>query len=217
MSRCLAPGHVKEGACNGSGIVGTDPAHEGRPYPRAMARAARVQIAGGMYHVTARGNRRQPLFEDDCDRDRFIAFLGRTIEGYSWVCHGYCLMDNHYHLVVETPRANLSRGMHRLNSGYAHWFNWRHDFDGHLFQSRFHAVLVESHWHQIELSRYLAINPVAAGLCGTPADWPWGSYRFVAGIGPCPRFLAAERVLTYFGKRPEEARETFRQFVLDGL
>jgi putative transposase len=183
-----------------------------------MPREPRHQAVGGIYHITARGNRRQLIFEDDRDRIQFLDLFARISRALSWICHGYCLMANHYHVVVETPEPNLSSGMHRLNSGYAHWFNWRHGVDGHLFQGRFHAVFIESNWHLIELSRYLALNPVRGQLCKRPSAWQWGSYRFLAGaVDLPPPFLAVDRVLGYFGTHRETARETFAQYVEAGL
>lgn len=180
-----------------------------------MARPPRLQLPRSVYHVTARGNRHQAIFQTDRDHDRFLELLARVSEMLAWRCHAYCLMPNHYHLVLETLKANLSQGMHRLNSGYVRWFNMRHDLDGHLFQDRFHAVLVESDWHLIELSRYLALNPVRAGLCATPATWRWSSYRFVAGQLRPPPFLAVDRVLGFFGREHGRACDAFRAFVLD--
>jgi putative transposase len=124
-------------------------------------------------------------------------------------------MPNHYHLVVETANGDLSIGMHRLNSGYAHRFNDCHGLSGHLFQGRFHSVLVESDWHLLELSRYLALNPVRAGLCKSPLEWPWSSYAAVAGAASPPSFLAAERLLAHFGADRDWARRTLRWFVRD--
>jgi putative transposase len=123
-------------------------------------------------------------------------------------------MPNHYHLVVETPNADLSIGMHRLNGGYARTFNRRYALDGHLFERRFHSVAVESDWHLLELSRYLALNPVRGGVCRRPADWPWSSYRALAELAPAPPFLAVDKVLGYFG-REGRARGAFRAFVND--
>jgi putative transposase len=126
-------------------------------------------------------------------------------------------MPNHYHLVIEILKPNLSLGMHRVNSGYAHWFNAHYDLTGHLFQGRFHSVVVESDWHLLELSRYLALNPVRAGLCDSPGGWPWSSYSAIASESPAPSFVAMDRVLHYFGRHPEKTREAFRAFVRDGL
>ena len=181
-----------------------------------MARSLRINVANGIYHLTARGNRRQLIFLGDDDRRRFLALLDQVAARLGWRCHAYCLMPNHYHLVIETAAPDLSVGMHRLNSGYAHWFNQRHDLDGHLFQSRFHSVLVESQWHLVELCRYVALNPVRAGLCAHPAAWSWSSYRAVLGARAMLRCFTADLVLGLFGRDRERARSAFRRFVLEG-
>ena len=122
-------------------------------------------------------------------------------------------MENHYHLVVETPEANLSGGLQSVNSRYAATFNAKYGFSGHLFQGRFHSVAIESEGHLLELSRYLAANPVRAGLCGEPEDWRWGSYSAVVGSISSPSFLEVDHILEYWGARPETARENFRGFI----
>ena len=141
--------------------------------------------------------------------------LGTVVQRRGWRCHAYCLMPNHYHLLVETPRPDLSKGMQYLNARYAEWFNWRHELDGHLFQGRFHSVLVESDWHLLELARYLVLNPVRAGLCDTPVQWAWSSYGAVLGTIPRPPFLTLEWLLGRFGSEPTRARAAFARFVAD--
>lgn len=172
---------------------------------------------GGVYHVTARGNRRQLIFFDDRDRRVFLAMGTRDARKRAWTCHGYCLMPNHLHLVVETPSGDLSAGMQGLLSRYAIGFNRRHALDGHVFQGRFHSVAVTSDWHLVELSRYLALNPVRAGLCADPDDWEWSSFR--SFIRPLPEsgFLSTRRVLSLFGRTPEVASASYRRFVAEGL
>lgn len=142
-----------------------------------MARAPRVQVAGGIYHVTARGNRRQAIYQDDDDRRRFLRVRDRVVHRYGCRIHAYCLMTNHFHLLIETPDQNLSRGMQRLNSEYATYFNTRFGHVGHLFQQRFASRLIESEQYFLEVLRYIAFNPVRAGLCDHPADWPWSSFH----------------------------------------
>jgi REP element-mobilizing transposase RayT len=182
-----------------------------------MARSPRLQVAGGIYHVTARGNRRQPIFGDAEDHLRFLWLLDALAVRRGWLGYAYCLMPNHYHLVFETPKADLSAGMHWLNFRYAQAFNDRHGVDGHLFQDRFYSVQVEGDWHLLELFRYLALNPVAARLCRYPGEWVWSSYGSVAGAGRARRFLAPGRVLGLFGRDPRRARARFREFVNDPI
>ena len=180
-----------------------------------MPRPPRHQIADGIFHVTGRGNRRQDIFVDADDRLFFLDLLDGLTRRHGWLGLGYCLMSNHYHLVVETPREDLSVGMQWLNGRYAQTFNARHAVDGHLFQGRFHSVVVEGDWHLLELSRYLALNPVRGGLCGRAAGWIWGSYRAVAGLEPARSFLVPRRVLSMFGSDVESARKRFKTFVND--
>jgi putative transposase len=181
-------------------------------YVRFMPRAHRRLIAGGIYHVTNRGNRKQPIFLSDADRRLFLD-IGKRISGrHRWSVHGYCLMQNHYHLVVQTPNADLSAGMQAINGEYAQWFNRDHGFVGHVFQGRFKAILVESDWHLLELARYLAMNPVRAGLCFSPSQWPWSSFGEVVGDSALS-LVQSSKVLRFFGEDPERARQAFREFV----
>jgi putative transposase len=182
-----------------------------------MPRPPRNVTPGGIYHITARGNRRQRIFLSDEDREIFLSLLARAASQLGWNCHAYCLMENHYHLVMQTPETNLSTGLQWLNSRYAALFNAKYGLTGHLFQGRFHSVAVESDSHLLELSRYLATNPVRAGLCTRPEDWTWGSYGAVIGSASPPHFLKVDRVLDYWGSHADVARENFRGFVLEAL
>ncbi|MHB8059300.1 MAG: REP-associated tyrosine transposase [Gaiellaceae bacterium] len=181
-----------------------------------MARARRPQIAGGLYHVTTRGNRRQRIFLNRRDGERFLSVLEVVAKRHGWLCHSYCLMPNHYHLLLETPEANIAAGMHRLNSCFAHWFNTRHDLTGHLFERRYRSVLVETDAHFLELVRYIALNPVRSGLCERPETWSWGSYTWMIGSEPNP-LLTTERVVSVFTTRHESALVRLRAFVEDGF
>src|SRR5262249_29642369 len=129
-----------------------------------MARRHRVQGAGLTYHITTRGNRGEPIFADDYDRHRFLVFLARVIGTFDWVCHAYCLLTTHYHLMITTNDANIGSGMHVLNGRYAQSFNRRHGVSGHVFEDRYYSVVVERNPHLLELIRYVALNPVRAGL-----------------------------------------------------
>jgi putative transposase len=178
----------------------------------AVPRPPREQ-APGVYHATSRGNRGQLVFATDADRLRFMALLETICAKTGWTIHAYCLMPNHYHLVVEIDLPTLSDGLQQLNGVYAQIFNRRHRFVGHLFQGRFHSVRVETNPHLLELARYLPLNPVRARLCDEPADWPWSSYRATLGISRPAPFLAVDRVLGLFALDRRRAREAFRAFV----
>jgi REP-associated tyrosine transposase len=184
-------------------------------YARLVPRSHRLQVAGGVFHVTARGNRRQNVFVHPNDYVAFLLLLDGLSRRRGWRGYGYCLLSNHYHLVVETPAPDLSAGMQWLNGRFAQTFNHRHALDGHLFQGRFDSVLVESDSHLLELSRYLALNPVKAGLCSHPRQWRWSSYSAVAGREAPRPFLAPRRVLQLFGSSVPTARARFEEFVND--
>ena len=183
----------------------------------AVPRAPRRQEPNAVYHVTARGNRGEAIYTDDRDRRRFLQLLETTVTGCDWRCLAYCLMTNHFHLLVATPQPNISLGMRALNGVYARWFNWRHGFKGHLFESRFHAVVIESDWHLLEASRYVLLNPARAGLVRRPEDWRWSSYRATAGLERQPSFLATSVILSYFGEGSRKRRPAFRAFVQDAV
>jgi REP element-mobilizing transposase RayT len=142
-----------------------------------MARPLRLEFAGATYHVTARGDGREDIYLSDADRRLFLAVLGSVAERFNWTIHAYCLMSNHYHLLVETPEGNLSKGMRQLNGVYTQDFNRTHHRVGHVFQGRYKAILVEKEAYLLELVRYVVLNPVRAGMVRTPGEWPWSSYR----------------------------------------
>ena len=181
-----------------------------------MPRPPRLQAPGATYHVTTRGNRKQAIFVDARDRLRFLQLLGQVVELLGWRSHSYCLMTNHYHLLIQTPGGDISRGMQRLNDTYAKWFNWRHDYSGHVFERRFHDELVEGHAHLLELTRYIVLNPVRAGLEQTAGEWLWSSYNAMIGRRPRPTFLTTSWVLSLFSDNPTRARELYADFVEAG-
>jgi REP element-mobilizing transposase RayT len=177
-----------------------------------MPRAPHANVADGIYHVTSRGNRRETIFFDDYDYAGFLRRLGQTVERFGWLCHSYCVLPNHYHLLVETPEPNLSRGMLVLNGAYARRFNTRYSQVGHVFQGPFSCELVHRDEHFLECCRYIALNPVRAGLCRHPGDWRWSSYRALAGLEPAPSFLHVDFVHAMFG-----GAAGYRAFVLAGV
>jgi len=185
-------------------------------YGRHMPRPTRPQFPGAIYHVTTRGNRKEAIFTDTRDRLRFLQLLEQIVTSLEWRCHTYCLMSNHYHVLVQTPDANISRGMHRLNGVYAKWFNWRHGFEGHLFERRFHSKLVEGQAQLLELTRYIVLNPVRAGLVANAGDWRWSSYNAIVGNAPQPAFLTTGWVLSMFSNNPNRGRELYVDFAAAG-
>ena len=182
-----------------------------------MSRKPRSELPDGTYHVTSRGNRRQTIFCDDGDRRFFHTVLSRVTAEFPWHLHAYCFLDTHYHLVVEASVSDLSAGMRRLNGRYAQCFNGRHGVEGHLFQDRYYAGVIEGDGHLLELTRYLALNPVRAGLCSQPSGWRWSSYAGLVGIRPVDSFVSVDRVLRLFSEDTERAQTIIRRFVLDAV
>jgi putative transposase len=182
-------------------------------YRGFMPRPLRIQAAGAIYHIAARGNSGRPIFLDDRDRKLFLTLFGMTVARYGWHCYGFCLMTTHYHLLVMTPEANLARGMQFLNGLYAQRFNKRHANEGHVFRGRYQSTLVEGNGHFVELCRYLPRNPIRAGMCKAAAEWPWSSYRATVGVDKAPTFLTVEPILELFSTSVETARKRFAAFV----
>tara|TARA_Y200000002_G_C22480933_1_gene578715 strand:+ start:109 stop:639 length:531 start_codon:yes stop_codon:yes gene_type:complete len=171
----------------------------------AMARPLRIQYPGAVYHVTSRGDRRENIYESDADRQAFLSTLWDVCERFNWICHAWCLMSNHYHLVIETPEANLSKGMRQLNGVYTQRFNRQHSKVGHLFQGRFKGILVQKDSYLVELLRYVVLNPVRAKMVVDVSDWPWSSYHVMVGKSTSPRCMNRAWLLSNFGKRSETA------------
>ena len=181
-----------------------------------MARPLRLQFAGAVYHVMARGHERSAIFRDAEDRSKFLALLSQIATDEKWIVHAYCLLGNHFHILVETPEGALARGMRDLNGRYAQWFNWRHDRRGHVFEGRYRSVVVEKQTHLMELHRYIVLNPVRSRLAERPSEWRWSSYRATAGSEKAPEWLETDWTLSQFGGRRSSAREAFQRFVAAG-
>ncbi|KKW44589.1 MAG: hypothetical protein UY95_C0024G0008 [Parcubacteria group bacterium GW2011_GWA2_56_7] len=164
----------------------------------SMARPLRVEFKGGLYHVIARGNAKQKIFLDDHDRERFLYWLKDAIRVHNLVLHAYCLMGNHYHVLIETPDGNLSRAMRDVNGHYTQNFNARHERVGHLFQGRYKAFVIEKHSYILAVLRYIILNPVRARLVRHPRDWRWSSYKATAGIVKTPEWLCVDDALLLF-------------------
>jgi len=178
-----------------------------------MARPLRLEFAGALYHVTSRGDHRDKIYLDDTDRRTFLDLLGKEVFQQRWLCYAYCLMDNHYHVLIETPEPNLVRGMRRLNGVYTQSFNRRHGRVGHVFQGRYKAILVDKENYLLELCRYMVLNPVRAKIATTAEKWPWSSYRATAGETAPAQWLAVDKVLSLFSGR----RSSYRRFIADGI
>ena len=173
---------------------------ETRPIFSWMARPLRIELADGVYHITTRGNERKAIYRDDADRETFLATLDETRSRFGWLILCYCLMGNHYHLLARTPRPNLARGMGHLNGVYAKRFNRRHRRVGHLFQARYHAVLVQQDEHLLATVGYIVNNPVRAHIVATCEQWRWSSHRATLGKRP-PGLLDLDALLRHFDER----------------
>jgi len=182
-----------------------------------MARPLRIEYDGAVYHVTARGNARKAIFRGDEDRLTFLNTLAGVNERYNWICHGYCLMNNHYHLIIETPDGNLSKGMRQLNGVYTQGYNRSHRRVGHVFQGRYKAILIEKDSHLLETCRYVVLNPVRAKAASHPGQWKWSSYRATVGTEPPHPALTRDWVLGQFGSKKKEAEGQYREFVEAGV
>jgi len=164
-----------------------------------MARPLRVEYAGAHYHITSRGNAKQAIFADEADRETLLGLVDSTVKQFGWAVYAYCLMGNHYHLLLETPEPNLVRGMRRLNGVYTQAFNRRHERVGHVLQGRYKAIVVDKDSHLLELCRYVVLNPVRSHMVKRPEDWPWSSYRATVGFSSAPAFPSTDLTLGLFG------------------
>ncbi len=178
-----------------------------------MARPLRVEYPGAFYHVVNRGNNQENIYRNDRDREKFLEYLERAAERYSIIIHTYCLMSNHYHLLVETPEANLSLTMQWINVSYAAYFNRKRDRRGHLFQGRFKAILIDADEYLKHLSRYIHLNPVRAKMVSSPAEYVWSSYPGFIGKEKAPTFLKTDWLLSSFGRNKKQAKRNYQDFV----
>ena len=182
-----------------------------------MPRSPRIEIPGGAYHVGGRGNRGCRIFADAYEGRIFLKLLERVSRRYSWTCYAYCLMSNHYHLVLRLEDGGLSDGIRELNGGFARFTNVRHGLEGHLFRNRFWSELIEDDAYLLQASRYIVLNPVRAHLCTTPEQWRWSSHRSYIGLDYAPGFLAVNDFLRLFAPSARSARNLYCKFVEDGI
>jgi putative transposase len=182
-----------------------------------MPREPRIEVPGGIYHVGSKGNRGCVVYQDDFERRMFLKLLSLVTKRFSWICHSYVLMSNHFHLLIQLELGGLSDGMQLLNGAFAKFSNKRHGYVGqHLFRNRFWSEEIVDEAHLRETARYIVLNPVRAHITPKPDDWRWSSYRACAGLDFAPSFLAVTRHLQLFGRRPSAARRAYRDFVRDG-
>ncbi len=181
-----------------------------------MSRPLRIEFNGALYHITARGNARQAIFLNREDFTDFLGILSHVVKRYRFLLHAYCLMDNHYHLLIETPEGNLSKGMRQLNGIYAQHFNQKHQRVGHLLQGRYRSILVDKENYLLELSRYIVLNPVRAGIVKDPKDYQWSSYPVTAGNTKIPGLLT-DWILSQFSEEKRKALIQYQAFVRSGI
>lgn len=181
-----------------------------------MSRPLRLEWAGGLYHVTSRGDRREDIYLHDTDRHNWLALFAQVCKRFNWKCHGYCLMSNHYHIVVETLNGNLSKGMRHLNGVYTQYFNRAHHRVGHVYQGRYQAIVVDKDSYLLELSRYVVLNPVRARMVKQAGQWPWSSYRAMIGGQRAPEWLETDWLLSQFSVQRKRAMAKYKDFVRAG-
>lgn len=186
-------------------------------YPLGMSRQLRIHLPGALYHVTARGVRRDNIYRSDSDRLTWLAMLGETCQRYGLVVRAFCLMTNHFHILIEVVETELARAMRHLNGNYAQFFNRQHGLAGHVFQGRYKAILCQSELYLLELARYIELNPVRARIVASPERWLWSSYRANMGFCDAPEWLNSDALLAHFGDDRATARAAYRDFVWAGI
>ena len=182
-----------------------------------MARPLRIEFPGALYHITVRGNNKKNIYIDDSDRWNWMSVFAEVAERYNWACYSYCLMNNHYHLLVQTAEGNLSQGMRQLNGVYTQRFNRSHGRVGHLFQGRYKAILVQRDAYFLELCRYIVLNPVRAGIVPSAEEWPWSSYQYIIRQQQSPAWFHCNKLLLKFASDRGEAVSEYVDFVSRGV
>jgi REP element-mobilizing transposase RayT len=174
-----------------------------------MPRGPRIELAGGVHHVTARTPSGRLFFHEDLDRRRYLDWLGAEARDRMWSILSYCLMSNHVHLLLHTPAPDLGAGLKRVHQAFAESVNRNREQHGHLFGARFHNAIVRDDAHLLACLRYIARNPVEAAMCARPEHWPWSAHRMLVGLAPAPRFLDVSGVLGLIADDPSEARAVY--------
>jgi len=182
-----------------------------------MSRPLRIEYAGALYHITSRGDRREAIYCDDVDRQKWLEILAQVCSRFNWRSHAWCQMDNHYHLIIETAEANLSQGMRQLNGVYTQYYNRRHNLSGHVYQGRFKSILVDKSTYLLELSRYVVLNPLRATMINNIQDWQWSSYLAMIGEQAPPEWLEVDWLLSQFGNKRQLAIGHYKDFVRAGI
>ncbi len=182
-----------------------------------MSRPLRLEFPGGLYHVTSRGDRREAIYLNDDDRYKWLELFSQVCKRFNWRCHAYCLMSNHYHVVVETVEGNLSKGMRQLNGVYTQYFNQTHQRVGHVFQGRYKGIIVDKDSYLLELSRYVVLNPVRAKLVRKLEKWQWSSYGAMLGEQSVPDWLETDWLLSQFSVQRKRAIAKYKDFVRAGV
>jgi len=182
-----------------------------------MVRPLRIQYPGATYHIMSRGNGKMTIFHEDEDYMKFLHFMERVFDKYNWICHAWCLMGNHYHLLIETPHANMVSGMKQLNQFYSQFYNWKCRRVGSVLQGRYKSLLVERESKFLENCRYIVNNPVEVGRVDHPSQWPWSSFRATRGLEKAPAFLETDFLLRHFDTCLNTAQKLYEDFVLAGV
>jgi putative transposase len=182
-----------------------------------MSRPLRIEYQKAFYHIVQRGIEKKEIFKTDRDKEKFLSYLEQSFDRYHSICHTYDLMDNHYHMIIETPKANISKIMHYLNTSYAVYYNIKHKRVGPLYQGRYKAILVEEDEYLHHLSRYIHLNPVRAKMVKDPIEYKWSSYKYFIGKEKRPKWLEIEFILTNFGNSRSKAQKEYKRFVGEGI
>ena len=182
-----------------------------------MGRPLRIEFKNAVYHITSRGNERKKIYRDDCDKEKFLGLLEDYKNRYNFLIHCFVLMDNHYHLVIETLRPNLIKIMHGLNSGYTGYFNKKYKRSGHLFQGRYKAIIVDKENYLLELSRYVHLNPLRAKIINKPQDYKWSSYGGYIRKKEVNNLNNYNWILSIFGNEEKKSRRHYKEFIEEGI